>query len=55
VGPVWRDTAVEMPPVRGRFVDAITGTAVGLPAGGGSVSLRTLLATFPVALLVPEV
>jgi (1->4)-alpha-D-glucan 1-alpha-D-glucosylmutase len=55
VGPVWKDTALELPPVRGRFVDAITGVAVALPIGGGSVALRTLLATFPVALLVPEV
>jgi len=55
LGAVWKDTAVELPPVRGRLVDAVTAVTVELPAGGGSVQLRTLLATFPVALLVPEV
>jgi (1->4)-alpha-D-glucan 1-alpha-D-glucosylmutase len=53
IGPLWRDTAVILPPADGPLVDAITGARVTVPAGGGPVALDRLLATFPVALLVP--
>jgi (1->4)-alpha-D-glucan 1-alpha-D-glucosylmutase len=54
VGSAWRDTALLLPPTGGRLVDTVTGRAVSIPADGGPVAMQTLLATFPVALLVPE-
>ena len=54
VGSVWRDTAVLLPPTGERVVDTVTGRPVSLPADGGPVPMRTLLGTFPVALLVPD-
>jgi len=43
----WQEHTAQLPP--GRWKDAFTGTAVD----GGSVSLATLLRTYPVALMVP--
>jgi (1->4)-alpha-D-glucan 1-alpha-D-glucosylmutase len=54
VGSAWRDTALLLPPTGDRLVDTVTGQAVSIPADGGPVAMRTLLAIFPVALLVPD-
>ena len=53
VGPLWRDTAVILPPASGSFVDAVTGARVTVAAGGGAMALGHLLGTFPLALIVP--
>ena len=53
VGPLWRDTAVILPPASGSFVDAITGARVAVAADGGAIALDHLLGTFPLALIVP--
>jgi len=49
--PVWRDTALRLPPALAarRFVNVLTGEAVG--AAGGQLALADALAESPVALL----